>query len=79
MQLVPPNSALSVPKTRGYGPDDASFAAIVLEATAVAFTMLISHLGDPQSDFRSYLRRYDGAFRPVETLVNGIPSCNTPS
>ena len=63
----------------GYGPDDASFPSIVLEATAVAFTMLISHLGDAESDFRSYLRRYDAAFRPVETLVNGTPSCNTPS
>ena len=62
----------------GYGPDDASFTSIVLEATAVAFTMLISHLADPESDFRSYLRRYDAAFRPVETLVNGTPSCSTP-
>ena len=64
---------------KGYGPDDASFASIVLEATAVAFTMLISHLGDAESDFQSYLRRYDAAFRPVETLVNGTPNCNTPS
>ena len=72
---TPPERA----QDEGYGPDDASFASIVLEATAVAFTMLISHLGDAESDFRSYLRRYDAAFRPVETLVNRTPSCNTPS
>ena len=72
---TPPERA----QDEGYGPDDASFASIVLEATAVSFAMLISHLGDADSDFRSYLRRYDDAFRPVETLVNGTPSCNTPS
>ena len=72
---TPPERA----QDEGYGPDDASFASIVLEATAASFTMLIAHLGDADSDFRSYLRRYDAAFRPVETLVNGTPSCNTPS
>ena len=71
---TPPERA----QDEGYGPDDASFAALVLEATAVAFTMLISHLGNSGSDFRSYVRRYDAAFRPVETLVNGTPNCNTP-
>lgn len=71
---TPPERA----QDEGYGPDDASFVSIVLEATAVAFTMLISHLGDADSDFRSYLRRYDAAFRPVETLINGTSSCNTP-
>ena len=73
--MTPPERA----HAKGYGPDDASFASVVLEATAVAFTMLISHLGDTESDFRSYLRRYDATFRPVETLINGKPNCNTPS
>ena len=63
----------------GYGPDEASFPSIVLEATAVAFSMLISHLTDPDSSFRSYLRRYDASFLPVETLINGKSSCSTPS
>lgn len=72
---TPPERA----QDEGYGPDDASFASIVLEATSVAFTMLISHLADAESNFRSYLRRYDAAFRPVKTVVNGTPSCKTPS
>ena len=63
----------------GYGPDEASFSSIVLEATAVAFSMLISHLTDPDSTFRSYLRRYDTWFLPVETLINGKPNCSKPS
>lgn len=63
----------------GYGPEQASFPSIVLEATAVAFSMLISHLNDCESPFRSYLRRYDASFLPVETLINGKSSCSTPS
>lgn len=51
----------------GYGPDNASYAAILLEATSVAFTMLLSHLMCPASDFKYYRRRYDGCLRPVET------------
>ena len=71
---TPPERA----EDEGYGPEDASFAVIVLEATAVAFAMLISHLTDPGTTFRSYLRRYDASFRPVETLVNGMSICKTP-
>ena len=66
-------------KDEGYGPDDASFVSIVIEATAVAFSMLISHLTCPESNFRSYFRRYDATFCPVETLVNETPNCNIPS
>ena len=62
----------------GYGPDNASYVSIVIEATAVAFSMLLSHLRSADSDFRSYLKRYDADFRPVKILVNGTPSCNTP-
>ena len=53
----------------GYGPDNASYAPILLEATSVAFTMLLSHLMCPDSDFRYYYRRYDGSLRPVETSL----------
>lgn len=53
----------------GYGPQNASYAAIVLEATSVAFTMLLSHLTCPDSDFKYYRRRYDGSLRPVETSL----------
>lgn len=49
----------------GYGPDNASFASIVLEATSVAFTMLLSHLRDNKSQFKYYRKKYDANFAPV--------------
>ena len=58
----------------GYGPDNASFASIVHEATSIAFTMLLSHLTCADSSFKSYVRRYDASLKPVKTLVNGKPS-----
>ena len=53
----------------GYGPDNASFASIVLEATSVAFAMLLSHLKCGDSQFKRYRRQYDAIFAPVETPV----------
>ena len=53
----------------GYGPENASFASIVLEATSVAFTMLLSHLQCGKSRFRHYQRKYNANFVPVETSV----------
>ena len=53
----------------GYGPNNASYAAILLEATSVALTMLLSHLMCPASDFKYYRRRYDGCLRPVGTSL----------
>ena len=53
----------------GYGPENASFASIVLEAASVAFTMLLSHLQCGKSQFRYYRRKYDASFVPVETIV----------
>lgn len=63
----------------GYGPDNASFAAIVHEATSIAFTMLLSHLTYADSTFKSYVRRYDARLQPVRTLVNGKSSDSKPS
>ena len=57
-------------EVEGYGPENASFASIVLEATAVAFTMLISRLRDGKSPFRYYRREYDAHFVPVDTSVS---------
>ena len=54
-------------EVEGYGPENASFASIVLEATSVAFTMLLSHLRDEKSPFRYYRRKYNASFTPVET------------
>ena len=61
----------------GYGPDNASFASIILEATSVAFTMLLSHLKFGQSSFNSYRMRYDENFQPIETVVCGTSNGNT--
>ena len=63
----------------GYGPDNASFASIVHEATSIAFTMLLSHLTCADSGFKSYVRRYDASLQPVETVVNRKSSGNIPS
>ncbi len=51
----------------GYGPENASFASIVLEATSVAFTMLLSHLQRSESQFKYYRKKYDANFAPVKT------------
>ena len=51
---------------QGYGPENASFASIVLEATSVAFTMLLSHLRCEKSLFKRYRNEYDANFAPVE-------------
>ena len=61
----------------GYGPANASYAAIVQEATAVAFHMLLSHLHDPESTFDYYQKRYGSGFKPVEEAVNAKSSSNT--
>lgn len=60
----------------GYGPENASYAAIVLEATAVSFSMLLSHIMSDESKFWSYSRRYDATLVPVETCVEGKSSNN---
>lgn len=63
----------STPKEReeveGYGPENASFASIVLEATSVAFTMMLSHLRCKNSQFRRYRKEYDANFAPVRKIV----------
>lgn len=62
---TPPDQA----DVEGYGPENASFASIVLEATSVAYTMLLSHLRCSKSQFRLYQRKYDANFVPVETTI----------
>ena len=56
-------------EVRGYGPDNASFASIVLEATSAAFAMLLSHLKCGDSQFKRCRGQYDATFAPVETPV----------
>ena len=63
----------------GYGPEGASFASIVQEATSVAFTMLLSHLVPAGSEFRSYRKAYDANFAPVEIVINGLSNGRIPS
>jgi predicted ThiF/HesA family dinucleotide-utilizing enzyme len=62
----------------GYGPENASFASLVHEATSVAFTMLLSHLAYTDSDFRWYRRTYDARLRPIATEVNQTSSGSRP-
>ena len=56
-------------EAQGYGPANASFASIVLEATSVAFTMLLSHLRCDDSPFRRFRNQYDAEFAPIERRV----------
>ena len=69
-----PQTPIARVDEQGYGPENASYASIILEATSVAFTMLVSHLKCENSDFRSYRRTYDACFRPIATIINGTPS-----
>ena len=62
----PDSSNAEIDIEEGYGPDNASFASIVVEATSVAFTMLLSHMKDPDSYFIEYSKHYNSAFLPVE-------------
>ena len=64
-----PKTPADQAEVEGYGPENASFASIVLEATSVAFTMLLSHLQSSKSQFRLYQRKYDANFAPVEPIV----------
>ena len=61
-------------RNEGYGPENASYIAIVQEATAVSFSMLLSHLKSGDSHFKSYSRRYDANLIPVGTCVEGKSS-----
>ena len=72
-----PKTPVQKADAEGYGPENASFASIVHEATSIAFTMLISHLNDKESTFKSYLKRYDASFQPVKIVVNGKANDST--
>ncbi len=74
-----PRTPVDLETAKGYGPENASYASIVLEATSVAFTMLLSHLKSEQGGFRSYFKRYDPSFRPVFTEVDRTSNNSTPS
>ena len=71
-----PNTPEHTAEDEGYGPENASYAAIVLEATAVSFSMLLSHIMSDESEFWSYSRQYGATLVPVETCVEGKSSNN---
>lgn len=50
----------------GYGPRNASVASLLLEATSVAFTMLLSHLTSERSIFVYFFKKYDKNLQAVE-------------
>ena len=60
-----PKTPTEKAELEGYGPENASFASIVLEATSVAFTMMLSHLSSDDSQYRQHRREYDANFEPV--------------
>lgn len=53
----------------GYGDDNASYISIVVEATSVAFTMLMNRIAGGCHGVRSHYRRYDENFLLVENSV----------
>ena len=71
-----PRTPLECRQEEGYGPENASYAAIVQEATSMAFSMLLNHLSCPDSNFRSYFRQYDKHLFPIETTINGLSNGN---
>ena len=73
-----PNTPVEAEEMEGYGPENASYAAIVHEASSVAFSMLLNHLRRETRDFKFYRKRYDSNFLPIEVIVNRIPSGSTP-
>ena len=72
-----PKTPENLQDDRGYGPENASYIAIVQEAVAVSFSMLLSHLTSGNGSFKSYSRQYDANFLPIETVVNGKSSNST--
>ena len=72
-----PETPAELVDAEGYGPENASYASIIHEATCVAFSMLLSHLKCRKSSFKSYFRKYDANFQPVKTVVNGKSNDST--
>ncbi len=55
---------------QGYGPENASYAAIVMEATSVMFAMLLNYLSPNRERLWSrYLRTYNSSFCPIRTCI----------
>ena len=73
-----PKTPVSQRNEEGYGPENASYMAIVQEAVAISFSMLLNHLTCGGGSFKLYQRRYDAQFLPAETVVNGRSSNSTP-
>lgn len=65
-----PKTPLKEKEREGYGQDNGSFASIILEASSVAFHMMLHHIQNPNSKkFRHYVKTYKD-FLPVETLLS---------
>ena len=63
-----PKTSKEKENEKGYGPENASYISIVMEATSVAFSMLLHHLKNPRSSrFNYYYREYDADFMVSET------------
>ena len=72
-----PKTPIHLENNAGYGPDNASYAPIIVEAVSVAFSMLLHHLRLPESrQFKKYFRKYDSCFFPIETWIDEGSSGN---
>lgn len=64
-----PKTPVETESDEGYGPNNGSYGAIVAEATSVAFSMLLNHLGNGTEKIMSYKKEYDANFIPVKVEI----------
>ncbi len=56
-----------------YGPENASYAAIVMEATSVLFSMMLNYMSPGRGKlWTRYVRTYDKDFLPINTIIEKI-------
>ena len=61
-----PETPIEKKEAEGYGPENGSFASIVLEAVAVGFNLMLHHLQNPGSaEYRRYEKEYLN-FKPID-------------
>lgn len=62
----------------GYGPGNASYAALVMEATSAGFHILLSQVQGGAQKCNQVAKHYSGDFVPVRHEVNGVSMCIPP-
>lgn len=68
-----PKTPESRKQIEGYGTENGSFAAIVMEATSIGFLMFLHHLKNPNSkEFRKVHKAYEN-FLPILAQIDNFP------